>query len=195
MSVSMRNFVSAVPCCACISNHDHNLFALVGLLICNLRYPRGGGKEQVMLWGSAMFSSARVQVDTASEFMRIDAAMDMERQGYDYAIAGNLRPFKQSDLVDVHDRLDLCHPYILNVPRRLCFVSAYSSISSYEMNFPKNAARILHKHGECSGYDASANLIKSLLFEHVRSRRASKSELELLEQRIHDKIIGNLKHQ
>jgi hypothetical protein len=142
-----------------------------------------------MLWGSAMFSSARVQVDTASEFMRIDAAMDMERQGYDYAIAGNLRHFNPSDLIDLHDRLDLCHPYILNVPRRLCFLSAHSSISSHELNFPKNAARILHKHGECSGYDASANLIKSLLFEHVRSRRVSASELEHLEQRVFNRII------
>ena len=147
-----------------------------------------------MLWGSAMFSSARVQVDSASEFMRIDAAMDMERQGYDYAVAGNLRSLKHSDLIDLQDRLDFCHPYILNVARRLCYVSAHSSIPSYEMNFPKIAARILHKHGECSGYDASANLIKSLLFEHVRMRRASKSELEELEQRIYNKVVDNL-HQ
>ena len=158
-------------------------------------YPRGGGKEQVMLWGSAMFSSARVQVESSSEFMRIDAAMDMERQGYDYSIAGNLRQFKQSDLIDIQDRLELCHPYILNVPRRLCFVSAYGSISSHELHFPKNAARILHKHGECSGYDASANLIKSLLFEHVRLRKSSTFELEQLETRIYNKVIEKMQKQ
>jgi hypothetical protein len=153
------------------------------------RYPRGGGKEQVMLWGSAMFSSARVQIDSASEFMRIDAAMDMERTGYDYAIAGNLRPFKDSDIVDIHDRLDICHPYILHVPRRLCFVSAHSKIPDQQSDFPRIASQILHKHGECSGYDSSANLIKSLLFEHVRLRRVATTEIQNMEQRIFERVV------
>jgi hypothetical protein len=144
-----------------------------------------------MLWGSAMFSSARIQVDSASEFMRIDAAMDMEREGYDYSVAGNLQPFKDSDVQDIHDRLDLCHPYILHVPRRLCYVSAQSRTSPH---FQRIASQILHKHGECSGYDASANLIKSLLFEHVRLRRAGPNELQLLdmEQRIFNRVINSL---
>ena len=147
-----------------------------------------------MLWGSAMFSSARVQVDSASEFMRIDAAMDMERLGYDYSLAGNLRGLKQQDLVDIHNRLELCHPYIINVPRRLCFVSAYSNI--YPANsYSPNAANILHKHGECSGYDASANFIKSLLFEHTRLRRASTAELADVEQRIYQRIMTNLQQK
>jgi hypothetical protein len=157
------------------------------------RYPRGGGKEQVMLWGSAMFSSARVQVDSATEFMRIDAAMDMERQGYDYAVSGNLRPFMISHVVDIHNRLELCHPYILNVSRRLCYVSAHSKVPHYASHSRSHAAQILHKHGECAGYDASANFIKSLLFEHTRLRRSSTAELENVEQRVFDRIVERMK--
>jgi hypothetical protein len=162
---------------------------------CIHRYPRGGGKEQVMLWGSAMFSSARVQVDSASEFMRIDAAMDMERSGYDYAVAGNLRSLKDSDILDIHKQLDVCHPYFLNVPRRLCFVSAHSKLTHYTSNFPGVASQILHKHGECSGYDPSANLIKSLLFEHVRLRRASSTEMNIMEERIFAKVLDSMKQE
>jgi len=175
------------------------------------RYPRGGGKEQVMLWGAAMFQTARVQVhsyqimlgvvvvilgvqvDSASEFMRIDAAMDMEKLGYDYSVAGNLRSLKQQDLADIHNRLELCHPYIMSVPRRLCFVSAHSSIFPANSYAP-SAAHILHKHAECSGYDASANVIKSLMFEHARLRRASAAELAGMEERIYQRIMSSL-HQ
>jgi hypothetical protein len=127
--------------------------------------------------------------------MRIDSAIDMERLGYDYAITGNLRPFKNSDVVDIHNKLDLCHPYILSVPRRLCFVSAYSSIPQYATSHPPNAAHILHKHGECSGYDASANIIKALLLEHTRLRKSSSTELADMEQRIYNKILSNFQHK